>query len=448
MGGSSSKSPSSSSTWWDKYVSKKQHKEQMEHLQSLTKKLQEDLTRLQRERDDRTRKYREEIEKMRKDSEKQQQSFEKKNEQLLIQHQEKMAKERHRLALKPFVTHPRGESMLRALIFEVKYGSDETKINEITALTNQNLHSLLEGIAAQELESFHFKMDILLKNWDFPIPPNNKFEGRNEASFNIGIAGASGSGKSSLVRALLIAEKVDKAIIKSVRVDIDECTMEATGYQIRPRVILWDLPGGGTVKFPAGKNGEEYIRNQYLTHFDLVLIVSSTRIRKIEVDAFNMLRKLHKNVAWVRTKVDIDVENSCKDAMWGESDDEEEEEDYEEKVLRSCMSKIFEEIGDQPQHSLFLIGQEVDRKRRKIKMIYDFENLRDRIALSGLKKLDPEAYEKIRIQQQIEIQIKPLKQQVASLEQEYAKPHTINKILVAAHRISSDEEEEEEVKSR
>ena len=79
-----------------------------------------------------------------------------------------------------------------------------------------------ESIDVNHLESFHLTMDVLLKNLDFPIPPNDKFEGRNDSDFNIGIAGASGSGKSSLVRALLVAEKVSRDVIKSVRVDIDE----------------------------------------------------------------------------------------------------------------------------------------------------------------------------------------------------------------------------------
>merc|ERR1719474_803921 len=223
--------------------------------------------------------------------------------------------------------------------------------------------------------------------WYYPKPPPYRFEGINWDDFNIVICGSSGVGKSSCVQAILRACGVPEEIIRKVATGEKETTMEETGYELAPRFMLWDMPGGGTTQFEEGDEGELYIRSQYLAHFDLVLCVSATRMRTCEVYAYQKLSSLGRNVVWIRNKVDQDVKNR-KDALinagkWEEAEGAEEH--ILEQAREECAAK-----GIKKRSDLFLVGRKMNMKKMRFDMLFDFYRLLERIKLSGIAKIGSE----------------------------------------------------------
>jgi interferon gamma inducible protein 47 len=95
--------------------------------------------------------------------------------------------------------------------------------------------------------------------------------------------------------------------------------MKRTPYSIPKNLIynipgqdtieIWDIPGAGTPNFPVAT----YIADQGLRYFQGVLILTSTRCTQIDYELMAELSRF--NVPWyyVRTKLDVDIDNELND---------------------------------------------------------------------------------------------------------------------------------------
>lgn len=124
---------------------------------------------------------------------------------------------------------------------------------------------------------------------------------------NIGITGESGSGKSTFVN---VFRGIDHEDERAAPTGCVETTMEVTSYPHPnyPNVTFWDLPGIGTMKFPA----DEYLKRVGFEKFDFFIIISSTRFRENDVKLAQEIQKMGKKFYFVRSKIDNDLQNEKK----------------------------------------------------------------------------------------------------------------------------------------
>ncbi|XP_068607948.1 interferon-inducible GTPase 5-like [Brachionichthys hirsutus] len=125
----------------------------------------------------------------------------------------------------------------------------------------------------------------------------------NNTPLNIAVTGESGSGKSSFVNGF---RGVDDSEENAAPTGCVETTTQVTRYPhpSYPNVTLWDLPGIGTMKFPA---------SQYLTHvgfekYDFFIIISETRFRENDVLLAKEIGRMGKKFYFARSKVDNDLQ--------------------------------------------------------------------------------------------------------------------------------------------
>jgi predicted GTPase len=118
----------------------------------------------------------------------------------------------------------------------------------------------------------------------------------------IAITGQSGSGKSSLINAI--------SGEKTANVGFTETTMEPKEYKIGDGIVLVDLPGCGTTKFPF----ESYVSDMKLPEFDAIVLVTANRFYEADVKLFDHVTKvLKKPIFLVRTKMDSAVRDGEED---------------------------------------------------------------------------------------------------------------------------------------
>jgi len=122
-----------------------------------------------------------------------------------------------------------------------------------------------------------------------------------EVTVRCGLAGRSGTGKSSLINAIA-GEKI-------APVGATETTMEAQEF-VHGRTTFVDLPGCDTERWPR----ESYIEKLGLAEFDCVVIVTSDR--RYEADDFLYRELLHTHkvpVFVVRSKIDDSIRNEARE---------------------------------------------------------------------------------------------------------------------------------------
>lgn len=133
---------------------------------------------------------------------------------------------------------------------------------------------------------------------------SNALKNIESIPINIAVTGESGAGKSSFINALRGIRPEEEG---AAEVGVVETTMKRTPYQ-HPTIktlTLWDLPGIGTQKFPPNT----YLEEVKFKEYDFFVIASATRFTKLELDLAKAIRIMKKNYYFVRTKVDIDLEN-------------------------------------------------------------------------------------------------------------------------------------------
>ncbi|XP_034015744.1 interferon-inducible GTPase 1-like [Thalassophryne amazonica] len=128
---------------------------------------------------------------------------------------------------------------------------------------------------------------------------------------NIGVTGETGAGKSTFINAFRGLKNTDEG---AAPVDCTETTMEVQQYPHPnyPNVILWDMPGLGSMTFQAN----EYLKKVNFEIFDFFVIISADRFREHDMKLALEIQKMNKKFYFVRSKID----HSLRDARDDEKD--------------------------------------------------------------------------------------------------------------------------------
>lgn len=143
-----------------------------------------------------------------------------------------------------------------------------------------------------------------LENIDFGAAAariQSKLKQRN-TPLNVAITGESGSGKSTFINAFRGIGDEDQGAAPT---GVVETTSQVTPYPHPkyPSVILWDLPGIGTTRFPA----DEYLKLVGFERFDFFIIISDSRFRENDVKLAQEIQRMKKKFYFVRSKIDDDI---------------------------------------------------------------------------------------------------------------------------------------------
>nr|XP_028598257.1 interferon-inducible GTPase 5-like [Podarcis muralis] len=175
----------------------------------------------------------------------------------------------------------------------------------------------------------------------------------NNITLEIAITGRAGAGKSSFVNALRGMKDKEKGAAPT---GVTETTMVPQEYShpTFPKVKIWDLPGIGTNEF----NAEEYLTKVNFKDYDFFIIISSERFTKDDTNLALEIQKNKKKFYYVRSKVDIDIENTWKSEGISEEDTYERMQS-EKKTLdiirKECYDKL-KELGESSPR-VFLISR-------------------------------------------------------------------------------------------
>merc|ERR1719229_1161190 len=211
---------------------------------------------------------------------------------------------------------------------------------------------------------------------------------QNEKAFidgpNACIVAPSRTGKSSLCNALNGLKDGD---IKAAKTSAnEECTTVqqpfvymTPGMPANLRgVTMWDLPGCGTQRFPVAT----YIADFGLRYFDLAIIVGEGGMKEIDLEIMDECKKYNIPVIYVRTKVDIGLDNHLakifkfkQRAVWKEEDDDEEGDTWSSREqppklvaeINNYVATVRETVEKKlPGHECFMISAKEGYSQRDV----------------------------------------------------------------------------------
>ncbi|XP_053380200.1 T-cell-specific guanine nucleotide triphosphate-binding protein 2-like [Mercenaria mercenaria] len=119
------------------------------------------------------------------------------------------------------------------------------------------------------------------------------------------VIGRSGEGKSAFINALI--DGSDKEI---AAVGIKETTTEVQEYQYpkHPNIVLHDLPGVGTKRFPKAK----YLKDVKIDQYDCFFLITSNRFTEDEQWIADEIKKRGKKFYFMRTAIDSTIASEQK----------------------------------------------------------------------------------------------------------------------------------------
>ncbi|KAM9114295.1 interferon-inducible GTPase 5-like [Pangshura tecta] len=202
--------------------------------------------------------------------------------------------------------------------------------------------SKLPGLSEEETEKF--QTAVKAGNLSKAMSVVNMSEDMlRNTKLNIAITGNSGSGKSSFINAIRSLNDDDRGAAKT---GVTETTKDPTAYPhpIHPNVIVWDLPGIGTTKYPA----ETYLTDVKVCRYDFFIIIAAGRFTEADTKLAKEINGMGKNFYFVRTKVDVDLANEQKKKYF-------KEEKILAEIRSDCMKQLQKAGISSPQ--VFLVSR-------------------------------------------------------------------------------------------
>ncbi|XP_035772057.1 interferon-inducible GTPase 1-like [Neolamprologus brichardi] len=159
---------------------------------------------------------------------------------------------------------------------------------------------------------------------------------------NIAITGESGSGKSTFVNAFRGISDGDE---RAAPTGVIESSKDLIPYfhPEHPNVKLWDLPGIGTIEFPAVK----YLELVKFERFDFFIIISDTGFRENDVKLAQEIQKMKKKFYFVRSKIDNDIQAAKRKRYFNN-------EEYLAQLRVNCIQGLRKQGFESPQ--VFLVS--------------------------------------------------------------------------------------------
>ncbi|XP_053387497.1 interferon-inducible GTPase 5-like [Mercenaria mercenaria] len=183
---------------------------------------------------------------------------------------------------------------------------------------------------------------------------------------NIAVTGESGKGKSSFINAFRGLSAGD---IGAAEIDEEECTRDCRPFR-HPRYdsfVLWDVPGVGTNEFPK----EKYLNAIKVDRFDFFMIIFSARFSELDSWLAGEIKKRKKGFYFIRTKIDIDMENKRK--RFGKRGLDFSENEEFQKMKSEVSQKLHHVFQEENIHFFMISNYHPDK--------YDFPSILDQLLL-------------------------------------------------------------------
>ncbi|TFY57762.1 hypothetical protein EVJ58_g6838, partial [Rhodofomes roseus] len=140
--------------------------------------------------------------------------------------------------------------------------------------------------------------------------------GYQSGYFHFGVAGISGSGKSSLINALRGMRNKDKG---AAPVGVVECTTEVTRYADPSSdmpYVWYDVPGAGTLKIPDW----QYFTEQGLYILNCIMVIFDNRFTATDIAILRNCARFQIPSFIVRSKSVQHIRNLANDMSGGDDD--------------------------------------------------------------------------------------------------------------------------------
>ncbi|XP_028404176.1 interferon-inducible GTPase 5-like [Dendronephthya gigantea] len=180
-----------------------------------------------------------------------------------------------------------------------------------------------------------------------------------EAEINIAISGDTGAGKPSFINSIRGLRPKDEGAAREGVTEV-KSKPKAYPHPTNPKLIFWDMPGIGGVKYPSM---EEYCKCKEIDveKYDAFLIFSKGRFTNHDSLLAEKAKSLDKPFFFIRAHIGSDVENAKSDEEDGKFDEEEVLQNIRDDCYDN-LKKILKSAGD-----IYLI----DNKKKQ----WDFERL-------------------------------------------------------------------------
>ncbi|XP_066494330.1 interferon-inducible GTPase 5-like [Tiliqua scincoides] len=226
-----------------------------------------------------------------------------------------------------------------------------------------------------------------LDKYDFPLLQmtlETELNVPGKTTLHIAITGMSGTGKSSLVNAM---RGLDDGDDKAAKTDAFVGSTDSEGYvhPLFPNVTIWDLPGIGTSVFQVSN----YVKQVYFDKYDLFIIVSSMRFSEYDANLVHEIQKRKKKFYFVRSKIDLDLENESRKKDF-------KEEKTLEKIKNDCYQRLTK--SDQLPPRVFLISRwhldRYDFPRLQMTLEEELDDLKSQVLILAMPAFSREILEK------------------------------------------------------